>query len=114
MGTRRRYLFVLLFVLGLVAVSALVIINKSTKLGLDLKGGIELVYQGQPTGQVSEVSGDDIERSIEIIRERIDQLGVSEPEVARLGNSEMSPTPNERSTRSAPLPSSISTTGSRA
>src|SRR4051794_20294584 len=85
MGTRRRYLFVLLFVLGLVVASALVIANTSTKLGLDLKGGVELVYQGQPTGQVKEVSGEDIERSIEIIRERIDQLGVSEPEVARLG-----------------------------
>jgi SecD/SecF fusion protein len=90
MGTRRRYLFVLLFVLGLVAVSALVIASKPTKLGLDLKGGVELVYQGQPTGQVSEISGADIDRSIEIIRERIDQLGVSEPEVARLGNTEIS------------------------
>jgi SecD/SecF fusion protein len=85
MGTRRRYLFVLLFVLGLVVTSALVIANTSTKLGLDLKGGVELVYQGQPTGQVKEVTGEDIERAIEIIRERIDQFGVSEPEVARLG-----------------------------
>jgi SecD/SecF fusion protein len=85
MGTRRRYLFVLLFVIGLVGVSALVIVNKSTKLGLDLKGGVELVYQGQPTGQVTEVTSEDIERSIEIIRERIDEFGVSEPEVSRLG-----------------------------
>ncbi len=85
MGNRRRYLFVLAFVLGLVIASALVIANTSTKLGLDLKGGVELVYQGQPTGQVEEVTGEDIERAIEIIRERIDQFGVSEPEVARLG-----------------------------
>ena len=89
MGKRRRYLFVLLFVLGLVAVSALVIVSKPTKLGLDLKGGVELVYQGQPTGQVKEVTGEDIERAIEIIRERIDQFGVSEPEVARLGTDQI-------------------------
>jgi SecD/SecF fusion protein len=89
MGNRRRYLFVLLFVLGLVIASALVIASTSTKLGLDLKGGVELVYQGQPTGQVKEVTGEDIERSIEIIRERIDQLGVSEPEVARLGTDQI-------------------------
>jgi SecD/SecF fusion protein len=89
MGTRRRYLFVLLFVLGLVIASALVIANTSTKLGLDLKGGVELVYQGQPTGQVKEVTGEDIERAIEIIRERIDQFGVSEPEVARLGSDQI-------------------------
>jgi SecD/SecF fusion protein len=90
MGRRRNHLFVLLFVLGLVLVSAVVIANKKTTLGLDLKGGVELVYQGTPTGQVKSVSGEDIEHSIEIIRRRIDQLGVSEPEVARLGTEEIS------------------------
>ncbi len=87
---RRRNLFVLLFVLALIVVSALVVASKPTKLGLDLKGGVELVYQGTPTGQVKEVSGEDIERSIEIIRQRIDKLGVSEPEVSRLGTTEIS------------------------
>jgi SecD/SecF fusion protein len=90
MGGRRRHLFVLLFVLGLVGVSALVIVSKPTKLGLDLKGGVELIYQGKPSGQVKEVTGGDIDRSIEIIRERIDKLGVSEPEVSRLGTDEIS------------------------
>ena len=89
MGSRRRHLFVLLFVLGLVVVSALVIASKETKLGLDLQGGLELVYQGQPTGTATEVSGEDIEDSIEIIEQRINKLGVSEPEVARLGNDEI-------------------------
>jgi SecD/SecF fusion protein len=87
---RRRNLFVLLFVLGLIVLSALVVANKETKLGLDLKGGVELVYQGTPTGESTEVSGTDIERSIEIIRQRIDKLGVSEPEVSRLGTTEIS------------------------
>ncbi len=89
MGSRRRHLLVLLFVVGLIGVSALVISNTSTKLGLDLKGGVELVYQGQPTGQVKEVTGEDIERAIEIIRERIDEFGVSEPEVSRLGTDQI-------------------------
>jgi SecD/SecF fusion protein len=87
---RRRNLFVLLFVLALILLSALVVANKETKLGLDLKGGVELVYQGTPTGESTEVSGEDIERSIEIIRQRIDKLGVSEPEVSRLGTTEIS------------------------
>jgi len=90
MGGRRRHLFVLLFVLGLIVISALVIADKPTRLGLDLKGGVELIYQGQPTGQVKEVTGSDIDRSIEIIRERIDKLGVAEPEVSRLGTTEIS------------------------
>jgi len=85
MGTRRGHLLVLLLVLGLVIVSALVIAKKETKLGLDLQGGLELVYQGQPTEAGAEVSGEDIDDSISIIEQRINKLGVSEPEVARLG-----------------------------
>jgi SecD/SecF fusion protein len=87
---RRRNLFVLLFVFALIVLSALVIADKPTRLGLDLKGGVELVYEGTPTGAVKEVTGADVERSIEIIRERIDKLGVSEPEVSRLGTTEIS------------------------
>jgi SecD/SecF fusion protein len=89
MVARRRNLFVLLFVLALVAISGLVIAEKETKLGLDLQGGLELVYQGQPTGTTTEVSGEDIEDSISIIERRINELGVSEPEVARLGTDQI-------------------------
>ena len=90
MRKQRWNLFILLFVLGLFTASAAVIATKSTRLGLDLKGGVELIYQGQPTGQVREITGEDIERSIEIIRERIDKLGVAEPEVSRLGTDNIS------------------------
>ena len=86
MGKVRRNLFVLLFVLGLVIVSGVIIANKETKLGLDLQGGLELVYEGQPTGTATSVSSEDIEDSISIIEKRTNQLGVSESEVARLGN----------------------------
>ncbi len=86
MGTRRQHVFVLLFVVALVAISALVIATKETKLGLDLQGGLQLVYEGQPTGTATEVSGEDIEDSINIIEKRINNLGVSESEVARLGD----------------------------
>ncbi len=89
MGTRRGHIFVLLFVIALVAISGLVIAAKETKLGLDLQGGLELVYQGQATGTSSEVSGEDIQDSISIIEQRINKLGVSEPEVARLGTDEI-------------------------
>ncbi len=89
MGSRRRHVFVLLFVLGLVIVSGIVIATKETQLGLDLQGGLELVYQGQATGNSTEVSGQDIEDSIGIIEKRTNQLGVSESEVARLGNEEI-------------------------
>lgn len=85
MGNRRRNLFVLLFVAGLFAASLVVILSKPTVLGLDLRGGTELVYQGRPTPQNPKIDGQDIDRSIEIIRKRTDKLGVAEPEIARVG-----------------------------
>jgi SecD/SecF fusion protein len=85
MGSRRRNLFILLFVIGLVIASVVVILNKETRLGLDLRGGTELVYEARPTPQNPEIAGDDVNRAIEIIRDRTDALGVSEPEIARVG-----------------------------
>jgi SecD/SecF fusion protein len=87
---RRSNLLVLAFVVGLIIVSALVVAGKPTKLGLDLKGGTELIYQASPTGKVKSVSSDDVQRSVDIIRERVDELGVAEPEVSRLGSTEIS------------------------
>src|SRR5919112_1213385 len=89
MTKRRRNFFVLALVLALLAGSALVISQKRTVLGLDLKGGTELVYQGLPSAKVPQVTGEDIDRSIEIIRERVDSLGVSEPEITRLGEAQI-------------------------
>src|SRR5919201_5357713 len=86
MARRRRNLFILLFVVGLTAVSALVIASKPTVLGLDLRGGTQLVYQARPTPQTPQVTPDAIDRAIEIIRKRTDTLGVSEPEISRLGS----------------------------
>jgi SecD/SecF fusion protein len=90
MGGRRRNLFVLLFVLGLIVASAAVIASRKTQLGLDLRGGVELIYQGRPTPQQPEVTGEAINNSIDIIRQRIDAFGVAEPEISRLGSDEIS------------------------
>ncbi|HEU4658011.1 MAG TPA: protein translocase subunit SecD [Capillimicrobium sp.] len=85
MTDRRRNLFILLLVFGLLAASAAVIATKSTRLGLDLKGGVELIYEAQPTRSQPEVTPDALNRSIDIMRERVDQLGVAEPEIQRSG-----------------------------
>jgi len=89
MTSRRRNLFVILLMLGLLAASGAVIALKQTRLGLDLKGGVELVYQGEPTPQ-SSVTPEAINRAIDIIRTRVDQLGVAEPEIQRLGSNQIS------------------------
>src|ERR671911_1387756 len=89
MGSRRRNLIVLLLVGGMLLASAVVIATKPTVLGLDLRGGTELVYQGRSTPQNPEIEGDDIDRAIEIIRERTDSLGVAEPEISRVGEDQI-------------------------
>jgi SecD/SecF fusion protein len=85
MTGRRRNLIVLAIVVVLTALSGLVIATKETVLGLDLSGGTELVYEASPTPQNPEVDAEDVENAIEIIRERTDALGVSEPEISRIG-----------------------------
>ena len=84
MTDRRRNLLILLFIAGLVAVSAVVVATKPTKLGLDLKGGTSLVFQAKPTKQ-SQVTGEAVTRTIDIMRDRIDKFGVAEPEIQRTG-----------------------------
>ena len=77
MSDRQRHGFVLLLVAGLITASLFVIFSQKTELGLDLKGGIQLVYQGKPTPQTPKVTQDALNRAVDIMRERVDQLGVS-------------------------------------
>jgi SecD/SecF fusion protein len=93
MTDRQRNGFVLLLVVGLVLASLVVIAGipggaakpKKTVLGLDLKGGVELVYQGRPSPQTPKVTPDALQRAVDIMRSRVDQLGVSEPEIQTTG-----------------------------
>jgi SecD/SecF fusion protein len=89
MTDRQRHGFVLLLVAGLIAASAVVVTQISTVLGLDLKGGVELVYQGEPTAQ-SKVTPAALSRAVDIMRQRVDQLGVSEPEIQTYGGNQIS------------------------
>src|ERR1700679_816323 len=95
MTHRRRNPFVLVIGLGLVILSLLVVVGipgvvkpKKTRLGLDLKGGVELTYQGRPTAQ-SAVNTESLNRAIDIMRKRVDQLGVAQPEIQRTGSDEI-------------------------
>ncbi len=88
MTERRRNLFVLLLVAGLLVASLVAIVTQKTREGLDLKGGVELTYQAKPT-KFSKVTGDAIQRSLDIMRERVDALGVTEPEIQRSGSDQI-------------------------
>src|SRR4051794_2196598 len=89
MTDRRRNGLILLLVLGLLIASVVVILTMPTKQGLDLKGGVQLVYQGKPTPQQPKVTQEALDRAVDIIRERVDQLGVSEPEIQRAGSNQI-------------------------
>jgi SecD/SecF fusion protein len=88
MNNRTRNLGILLLVGLLLVGSIAVILTKPTKRGLDLKGGVELIYQAKPTKQ-SDVTPDAINRAIDIMRERVDNLGVAEPEIQRSGSDQI-------------------------
>ena len=85
MSDRRRNLFILLLVLGLIAGSLAVVTTKETKLGLDLQGGVSLVYEGKSARPGQNLDPEGISRAVEIIRDRVDALGVAEPEIAQVG-----------------------------
>src|SRR3954465_5894810 len=95
MTSRTRNFTILGIVAFLMVLALLVIVpgtplSKDTKLGLDLKGGVELVYKGEPTPQVPEVTPQSIDDAIETMRKRVDSLGVSEPEIQRAGANQIS------------------------
>ncbi len=90
MTDRRRNLFILLLVLGLLLASAAVIATKPTKLGLDLQGGVELIYEAKPTKANPVITQDALDRAIEVIQKRVNQIGVAEPEIQRTGDNQIS------------------------
>jgi SecD/SecF fusion protein len=94
MTSRTRNLTILGVVATLLVLALLVIVpgsplSKDTRLGLDLEGGIELVYEARPTPQVPQVTQQAIDDAIETMRKRVDALGVSEPEIQRSGREQI-------------------------
>jgi preprotein translocase subunit SecD len=77
---------IFLFILGLVAASILVIINKPTKFGLDLIGGSRLVLEAQTTADVPEITPDVMDSLQYSIENRVNAMGVSETLVQKVGD----------------------------
>lgn len=73
-------LFISLIIL-FVSVALLYPIFKSTKFGLDLQGGFEILYEVQDIDG-KEVSKESVTNTYKTILKRIDILGVSEPEIS--------------------------------
>jgi preprotein translocase subunit SecD len=93
MGSRRNNLIVLGLVVVLLAVAAYLIfirqpVAESTQLGLDLEGGVSVQLQGYQTDG-SQVTREEMEQAVEVIRQRVDSLGVTEPEIQIQGQDQV-------------------------
>ena len=80
---RRNGLSSLLFivVLTVVGLGLTLAAGNAPLLGLDLQGGVSVVYE-----PAEPVSDEALSQTIEIIRRRVDALGVAEPEIGRQGD----------------------------
>jgi SecD/SecF fusion protein len=61
-----------------------VVATSSPQLGLDLRGGTQIVLETQDSPTV-EADAEATDRTLEVLRGRVDALGVAEPVLARAG-----------------------------
>ena len=93
MNRRPHLTLVALIVAGLIGVGLLAVpgspIQQEPTLGLDLQGGLEVTLQAVPPPN-RKLQKSDLTRSVEILRDRIDRLGVAEPEIREQGDDQIS------------------------
>lgn len=53
--------------------------DKGLRLGLDLRGGVHLVLQAEPSKDGAPVTNDDMDKAKGIIEKRVNEMGLSEP-----------------------------------
>ncbi|MFJ6465371.1 protein translocase subunit SecD [Streptomyces sp. NPDC091387] len=65
-------------------VAVLITLTMSPRLGLDLQGGTRMVLQAKDSG-TAKADRESTDRTLEVLRKRIDSLGVAEPTLTRSG-----------------------------
>ena len=76
--------FRLLLVVGLLAGCVWISVEREPRLGLDLRGGTQITLEAQSTDRV-EANAENVDQAIEVLRGRVDALGVSEATLTRAG-----------------------------
>ena len=72
-------------VLATVAGAAFLIVDRPARLGLDLQGGTQIVLEARDAPG-RKADSDTLNRTLEVLRRRVDQLGVAEPSLQRSGD----------------------------
>lgn len=75
----------LVAVVAVLAGAAALVATRPVRLGLDLQGGTQIVLEAQDTDRQT-VDDDTAARTLEVLRRRVDALGVSEPTLQRSGD----------------------------
>jgi len=75
----------LVAVLLLLGAAGALALTNPVRLGLDLRGGTQIVLEARDTDR-RQVDGDTVARTLEVLRRRVDQLGVAEPTLQRAGD----------------------------
>ncbi len=80
----RGNIFIIVLVLALLAGTAALFITREPVLGLDLRGGSEIVLQAQPDPGV-EVTPEIMNQAVAIYNKRLNSLGTTEPSIQKDG-----------------------------
>ncbi|WP_017472680.1 protein translocase subunit SecDF [Amphibacillus jilinensis] len=72
------FLIVLLTLIAVISTTA-TDTAKELNLGLDLQGGVEILYQVEPLDEEQEITSGVLDATVQSLRQRVDVLGVSEP-----------------------------------
>ena len=84
----RRHIATLLVIVVALGGAGVLAYFKEPTLGLDLQGGLEIVYQAQPP-KGTEITSEGMDNAVEIFRQRVDKLGVAEPEIRKQGEDQI-------------------------
>ena len=71
--------------LAVLAASLYLTLTKPPRLGLDLRGGTQIVLETRDS-PTTKADRDATDRTLEVLRRRVDALGVAEPNIARSGD----------------------------
>ncbi len=82
MRNKKVNIIVVIAFMLIIGVSLYYVIAKPINLGLDLRGGTQIILK-PVEGENSDVTDESLDKAMLIIRDRIDMLGVSEPLVTR-------------------------------
>ena len=75
----------LLLVIGVLAGAMAIAVNTKPELGLDLRGGAQFIFEVSST-EDTEATPENVDRTLEVLRGRVDALGVAESTLVRQGD----------------------------